>query len=162
TLFGRIELGNAVLSKAVEELRNLAPGSDDLALALDLQAYALMELGNYAEAGRLLEEAAGIHARVHDPPQVVNENRMARAHLLVDEGRAAEAATALEGYVAEVAPRGTLSLSEAQGLIERAVVHLARGETDRALELSERVRAAVERDAGRSFMKIYEAQAALL
>jgi tetratricopeptide (TPR) repeat protein len=158
---GRLEEGNEVLAQATRMLRKYRPGSGYLATALDLQANGLTDLGRYQEARALLDEAAQIHAGVHDEPVYVNDNLAARSRLLLATGKPAEAAKALEAFFIKDPAPGTISLTWVHGSLGRADAALAMQKPEPAVDLASRVRTAVERNPSRVYFKNYEAQAAL-
>ena len=56
---------------------------------LELQAWVLIELGHYAEAERLCDEADAIAKKVNSPPTYYTAED--RTHLLLNTGRLGEA-----------------------------------------------------------------------
>jgi len=159
--FGRLEEGNDVLAQAARMLRKYRPGSGYLATALDLQANALTDLGRYVEARAAIEEAARIHASVHDEPIYVNGNLAARSRLLLATGKADEASTVLNGFFIQDPAPNKISLTWVHASLARADVALALGKPEQALDPASRVRIAVERSPSRVYFKKFEAQAAL-
>lgn len=159
--FGRLEDGDSLLAKAEESLRKYRPGSGHLATVLDLRAAGLTDLGRYAEAQSLLDEASQIHESIHDEPIYINENLLSRSRVLLATGKPAEASKVLDGFYTKEALPGTISLTWARGSLARADVELASQRPERTADLADSVRVAVERSPARAYLRNYEAQAAL-
>jgi len=159
--FGRLQEGDSLLAKAEESLRKYRPGSGHLATLLDLRAAGLTDLGRYAEAQSLLDEASQIHANIHDEPIYINENLVTRSRLLLATGKPLEARKALDSFYMKEALPGTISLSWARGSLARAEVELASQRPERTADLAASVRVAVERSPARAYLLNYEVQAAL-
>ncbi len=159
---GRLEEGVAVLSQAVTNLRKYRPGSGYLAILLDLEAPGWTALGHYQEARAALDEAAQIHAGIHDEAIYVNENIAARSALLLATDRPADASKVLDGFVVKEPANGTISLTWVRASLARADADLAGPEPGQAVELASRVRGALQGSPSRAYFKTYEAQAALV
>jgi serine/threonine protein kinase/tetratricopeptide (TPR) repeat protein len=158
---GRTEEGIDALSHAEAVLRSVRAVSGYLASLLDLKATGLTDLGRYPEARVVLDEAAQIHAAVHDEPIYVNENLLARSQLLCASGEGADAEKVLQGFYTQNPLPGSISLTWVRGSLAHADLDLATQKPAQAVELVSAVRSAIERSPSRTYFRNYEARAAL-
>jgi serine/threonine-protein kinase len=157
---GRWEEGLTYVSKAVENRRKNRPGTRYLAQMLFLQASVLIDLGRYAEAQRLLDEADLIAKKVNYPTAYMAADE--RARLLVATGRPGEADSALDAFHPATPVAGALELDSLRVQVSRAENALARGDSQIAAPLAAKVLQQVSVNAARDYLKRLEARAALV
>ncbi|MBZ5719796.1 MAG: protein kinase [Acidobacteriia bacterium] len=157
---GRLEEGLAYVSKAVENRRKNRPGTRYLAQMFEQQASILLELGRYADAQRLMDEADVINKKVSYPtPYIVADDR---ARLLIATGRVNDADSALNAFHPSAPAPGAMALDALKVLASRAEIALARGDGESAARLSAQVVQEISGSAQRDYLKALEARAALV
>ena len=157
---GRLEDGLTYVSKAVENRRKNRPGTRYLAQMLQQQAWILLELGRYAEAQRLMDEADIIAKKVNYPTTYIAADE--RASLLIATGRVSEADSALNAFHPSEPAPGAMALDALKVLASRAEIALARGDGETAAHLSGQVTQEIAGSAQRDYLKALEARAALV
>jgi serine/threonine-protein kinase len=159
---GLLEDGLTYISKAVENRRKNRPGTRFLGQMLEQQALVLIELGQYAEANRLVDEANLIAQQVNAPLTYVAA--IDRARLLIAAGRASDADAALDAFhpPSSEAEAGALSRDALKLLTARAEVALARHDGEAARRLAAQVNQWLSGRAVRTYMKGIDARAALV
>ncbi len=157
---GRLEDGLDYISRAVANRRRNRPGTRYLGQMLEQQASVLIELGRYAEAQHLTDEAGLIAKDVNAPPTYLGS--WDRAWLLVAAGRASEAESALDAFHPSVLETGAPSLDSLKLLITKAEIALVRGDADATAKLAEQVDRAISGLTVRAYLKAVEARAALV
>jgi serine/threonine-protein kinase len=157
---GRLEDGLAYVSKAVENRRKNRPGTRYLAQMLQQQALILLELGRYAEAQRLMDEADAIAKKVNYPTPYITADE--RARLLIASGRVNEADSALNAFHPSAPAPGAMALDALKVLASRAEVALARGDGETAARLSAQVIQEISGSTQRDYLKALESRAALV
>ena len=160
--FGEPEGASDALAKAIVSLRRHRPGTGHLATALDFQARALVEVGQYGEAEALLDEAARIHREIKDDPPYVNENIIGRIDLRIATGMPREASKELDNFAVQAASPGMLSESASEQALLRAEVDLALGSLQEAAQSAGRVIGYVEQSSSREYFAAFEARALTL
>jgi eukaryotic-like serine/threonine-protein kinase len=156
---GRLEDGLEYISKAVANRRKNRPGTRYLGQMLEQQAAVLIQLGRYAEAEHLTDEADLIAKKVNAPPTYLGA--WDRAWLLVVAGRASEAESALEAFHPSAPETDAASLDSLRLLTAKAEIALARGDADTTARLAEQADRAISGLAARAYLKHVEARAAL-
>lgn len=157
---GHLENGLAYIAKAVENRRKNRPGTQFLGRMLERQAAFLIELGRYAEAGKLIDEADVIANHVHAPASYLAVD--ARARLLIDTGRANEANLVLDSFHPAPAAEGTFSLDALKLALSKAELALALQDSDTAAHLAALADQQLTSSMARSYLKGLEARAALI
>ncbi|HXJ86163.1 MAG TPA: protein kinase [Candidatus Binatia bacterium] len=157
---GRWEEGLTYVEKAVKNRRKNRPGTRYLAQMLYLQASILTDMGHYAEAGRLLDEADAIAKKVNYPTPYIAADE--RARLLIATGRNGEADSALDTFHPMAPPAGALELDSLKLLVSRAETALARGDAESASRLAEEVTQELAASTARDYLKWLEARAVLV
>jgi tetratricopeptide (TPR) repeat protein len=157
---GRLEDGLAYISKAVANRRKNRPGTRFLGQMLEQQASVLIDLGRYAEAQQLVDEADLIAKKVGAPPTYLGSRD--RARLLIAAGRASEADAALDAFHSSPLETGAPSLDSIKLLVSKAELALARGDADTATKLAEQVDHAISGTTVRSYLKAMDARTALI
>ena len=157
---GRWEEGLTYVLKAVENRRKNRPGTRYLAQMLYLQASILIDMGHYAEAGQLLDEAEAIAKKVNYPTPYLAADE--RSRLLIVTGRSREADSALDAFHPTAAPAGALELDSLKLQVSRAENALARGEAENARRLAGQATEELSASTARDYLKWLEARAALV
>ncbi|HSV17442.1 MAG TPA: protein kinase [Casimicrobiaceae bacterium] len=139
--YGDLREGLAYVEQAIANRRRNRPGTQYLGNMLDCAAYALIELGRYADARRYLDESRAIKLKFDKPPAWgFNHNIVLRTRLALAQGNPAEAEHALaELFAVEPVPN-TLSLTLAERDLQYAELALAQGDAARATSLAGTVR----------------------
>jgi serine/threonine-protein kinase len=159
--YGPLESGMQRLAKATTLWRKARPSSAYMLSALERSAYVLVDLGRYAEATTLVDEATAIRARAHDETTHPNGDVEARVKLLLALGRPDEAERALAHYRVQPAPPGGVSLTELDHSLDLAEIALARDDFAKARELAEQVELIILRSPSSTYLRRYEARANL-
>jgi serine/threonine-protein kinase len=159
--YGPLESGMQRLAQATTLWRKTRPLSAYMLSALERSADVLIDLGQYAEAQALVDEAAAIRARAHDETTHPNGDVAARAKLLLALGRPDEAESTLAHYRVQSPPPGGVSLTALDRSLDLAEVALARDDFAKARELAEQVELTILRSKSRTYLKRYEARANL-
>ena len=146
--------------KAVENRRKNRPGTRYLAQMLYLQSSIVIEMGRNAEAQHLLDEADQIAHKVNYPTPYLGAD--ARARLLIANGRALEADSALDAFHAVTPPPGALELDTLKVQVSKAENALARNDLDLASSLASQVIRSLSTSSARDYLKWLEARAALV
>ena len=157
---GRWEEGLTYVSKAVENRRKNRPGTRYLAQMLYLQSSVLIDMGRYAEAERLLDEADVICKKVNYPTAYPAAD--ARARLLIATGRAGEADSAVDAFHPAAPAPGALELDMLRVQVSKAENALARGDSETAAQLAAKVLQQLSASTARDYLKWLEARAALV
>ena len=157
---GRPEDGLVYIAKAVENRRKNRPGTRFLAQMLNEQAVVLADLGRYAEATRLTDEATAIEKKVGAPLSYLKIDL--RARLLLAAGHTSEAAAALDALHPPVPQDGTLSLDAVKLQASKAEVALASGDAERAARLAAEVNNQISSDSVRDYLKSLRGRASLV
>ncbi|HKV79121.1 MAG TPA: protein kinase [Candidatus Sulfotelmatobacter sp.] len=157
---GRVEDGLAFVSKAVENRRKNRPGTRYLAQMLQQQALILLELGRYAEAQKLMDEADAISTKVNYPTPYIAADE--RAHLLIATGRVNEADSALNAFHPSAPAPGAMALDALKVSASRAEIALARQDGETAARLSAQVVQEISGSTQRDYLKALEARASLV
>ena len=157
---GRWEEGLTYVEKAVENRRKNRPGTRFLAQMLELQANILLDMGRYAEAQGLMDEADAIAQKVKYPTPYIAVDE--RARLMIATGHAREADPALEAFHPVAALPGALDLDSLRIEISRAENALARGDAETAARLAAPVIQALSASTARDYLKSLEARASLV
>ena len=158
--WGHLEDGLAYITKAAENRRKNRPGTQYFGQILEKQAAFLIELGRYAEAEKLMDEASAVANQVHAPASYVAVD--ARARLLIDTGRADKANLALDNFHPSPAAEGTFSLDALKLALSRAELALALHDSDTATHLAAQADQQLTSSAARGYLKGLEARAALI
>jgi len=153
---GQIEAGLESMSQAIANRRKNRPGTRYLAVMLEEQASLLVELGEYAQAAKLLDESAGILTATHDTTDW--RNNFYRAKLLLAAGRTEDAAK----LVSEPAPQPTLSGKYLRDAQLSGEIALARRHASAAIRWGGELRRLIETSSARPYLGQEEAAAALL
>lgn len=156
---GRPEDALVYISKAVEIRRKSRPGTQFLGQMLEDEVQVLVELGRYAEAGRLADEASEIAKQVHAP--VIYNAVDGRARLLVATGQANDAEAALDAFHPVAREGATISPDALKLLVSRSEIALARGDAGRAIDLAAQVRTQLDGSSARPYLKGTDSRAAL-
>lgn len=144
----------------MENRRKNRPGTRYLAQMFEQQASILLELGRYADAQRLMDEADVINKKVSYPtPYIVADDR---ARLLIATGRVNDADSALNAFHPSAPAPGAMALDALKVLASRAEIALARGDGESAARLSAQVVQEISGSAQRDYLKALEARAALV
>ena len=157
---GRLEEGLESISQAVENRRKNRPGTRFLAVMLEYQTRFLIEIGDYAGARRLLDEAAEMLRRTNDSADW--RNSYYRARLLLAMGKAEEAARLAPAETASGATSVPLSMASLRDASLRAELAVARRDAQSALAIAAKLREQIEASPVRPFLKEQEANVALL
>jgi serine/threonine-protein kinase len=157
---GRWEEGLVYVLKAVENRRKNRPGTRYLAQMLVLQASILIDLGRYAEARRVLDEADEIAKKVNYPTTYMGAYE--RARLLIATGRAGEADSALDTFHPPTPVPGALELDSWRVHVSKAENALARGDNELAGQLAATVLRELSATSARDYVKWLEARAAFV
>jgi len=157
---GHLEDGLAYISKAIENRRKNRPGTRYLGQMLELQAWVLMELGHYAEAQRLCDEADAIAKKVNSPPSYFAAEE--RTHLLLNTGRLADADSAVAIFQLPPHEAEVPSVDAWKVQLLRAEVALARKDGGTAAQLAAPVNRELAGNPVRDYLKGLEARAALV
>ena len=157
---GRLEDGLAYVAKAVENRRRNRPGTRYLAQMLQHQALILLELGRYAEAQKLMDEADAISKKVNYPTPYIAADE--RTHLLIATGRVNDADAALNAFHPSMPAPGAMALDALRVSASRAEIALARRDGDTAAQLSAQVVREISSSAQRDYLKALEARVALV
>ena len=157
---GRWEEGLVYVLKAVENRRKNRPGTRYLSQMLLLQASILIDVGRYAEAERVLDDARDIAKKVNYPTTYMAADE--RARLLIATGRAGEADAALDAFHPATPVPGTLELDSWRVHVARAENALARGDNQLAAQLAAKVLQEVSATGARDYVKWLEARAAFV
>jgi serine/threonine-protein kinase len=157
---GRLEEGLAYISKAAENRRKNRPGTRFMAQILERQASVLIEMGRYAEARRLSDEAAAIAKKVNFPTDYQAADNRSRLLVIADHTNEAD------GVLAEFHPpagaAGSWSLEALQQQSSQAEIALARGDAQVAARLAGDVRLNLSASKNEAFLRGPEARAALV
>ncbi len=157
---GRLEEGLDSIAQAVANRRKNRPGTRFLAVMLEYQARMLIETGEYLEAQKLLDEAAGILRQTKDTTDW--RNSYYRAKLLLAMGKAEDAARWMVPASASGAAPGPLSPASLRDASLRAEVAVARRNAGAAVAIAAKLREQVTGSPVRTYLKETEATAALL
>jgi tetratricopeptide (TPR) repeat protein len=144
----------------VENRRKNRPGTRYLAQMLYLQSSVLIDMGRYAEAERLLDEADVICKKVNYPTAYPAAD--ARARLLIATGRAGEADSAVDAFHPAAPAPGALELDMLRVQVSKAENALARGDSETAAQLAAKVLQQLSASTARDYLKWLEARAALV
>ena len=157
---GRWEDGLSYVEKAVENRRKNRPGTRYLAQMLQLQAYILLDMGRYAEAQRLMDEADAISQKVKYPTPYIAADE--RARLLIATGHAREADSALAAFHPAAPLPGALDIDSLRVEVSRAEIALALGDSEKAGRLAANVVQTFSATSARDYLKWLESRAALV
>ena len=157
---GRLDDGLAYISRAVENRRKNRPGTQYLGRMLEEQASVLIDLGRYAEAKQVADEASRVAKQVNFPPTYTAVDD--RARLLIAADRANEANAALDAFHPSAPAEGALSLDAMKLLALRAEIALARGDAETAAQLAGQVNRELSASTARDYLKWLEARVALV
>ena len=144
----------------MENRRKNRPGTRYLSQMLQLQGSILIDLGRYAEAQHVLDEADEIAAKVNYPTAYLAADE--RARLLIATGRAGEADSALDAFHPPTPVPGALELDSWRVHISRAENALARGDNDVAAHMAAKVLQELAATNARDYVKWLEARAAFV
>jgi len=159
---GRIEEGLDDLSFAEHNQRRYRPDGAALALALEREAEAYVELGRYDDARKSLAEASKIHLDAHEDGIQLNDNVRMRAHLSAVTGDADGAREAARRFRPADGEPGDLAFTPVERDLVKAEAALAEGRFDDAARMAGALAAETERSGLASFLRIYRAQAEVL
>ena len=157
---GRVEDAWPYISKAAEIRRKNRPNTRYMAEILEREAWILIELGKYAEAQRLSDEAGQIAKRVNFPTNYLAAENRSRLRLIA--GQANEADIALDSFHPAAPPPGSWSLDALQLQLSKAEVALARGDSQTAARLAEQAGSRFSASKDESYLRDPEARAAMI
>jgi tetratricopeptide (TPR) repeat protein len=162
-MYGRLEEGMAILQNALDRQPDFIPTAEFTAELLDAKASGSMDMGRYAEAERLIADAADAHKQIGEFFTIYeNPNVTLRTRRLMDMGRIDEASTAFRAYVTGAPDAGELSRPRIEPIIVRAELSLAQGAAAAAKDLAGQVLNLVARSNGRKYLTGWEMQASLV
>ena len=153
---GRIEEGLESIAAAVDNRRKNRPGTRFLAVMLEYQARVQIETGDYAGAGKALDEASAILARTGDTADWRNTDY--RARLLLAMGRTDDAAPLV---AAAVAASGASPIRSLRARALETELALARRDSAGAVAIASAILQQVGASPARSYLKEWEATASL-
>ena len=157
---GRWEEGLTYVQKAVENRRKNRPGTRYLAQMLELQAFILLDMGHYAEAQRLMDEADAIAQKVKYPTPLIAVD--GRARLLIATGHAQEADSALDSFHPAAPLPGALDIDALRVEVLRAENALARDDPETAVGPAGHVVQVLSASSARDYLKSIEARATIV
>jgi len=157
---GRWEEGLSYVAKAAENRRKNRPGTRYLAQMLYAQAYILIDMGRYSEAGRLLDEADAIAKKTNYVTPYIAAD--ARTRLLIATGRSREADAALDAFHPTPPVAGAMELDTLKVHVSRAENALARGDAENARRLAAQVMQELSASTARDCLMFLEARASLV
>ena len=157
---GRLEEGLAYVQKAVENRRKNRPGTRYLAQMLQLQASILVDLGNYEEARRLMDEADDLAVKTKYPTNYLAVDE--RARLLIATGHASSADSALGTFRPATPLPGALDVDSLRIEVLHAENAFARDDPAIAIKLVGPVLDALSASPARDYLKSLESRAALV
>jgi serine/threonine-protein kinase len=138
---GQPEAALANISRAVENRRRNRPGTRYLGQMIEDQALVLIDLGHSAQAAQLLEEAAGIRAKVG---KSMDANYLTpRINLALAAGDPTDAAAIVERYYGAVPNSAPLSIELLKNLEARAEIALLKGDGTAAVAMARRASDAI-------------------
>jgi eukaryotic-like serine/threonine-protein kinase len=162
-MYGRLEEGMAILQNALDRQPDFIPTAEFTAELLDAKASGSMDMGRYAEAERLIADAAAAHKQIGEFFTIYeNPNVTLRTRWLMDMGRIDEASTAFRAYMTGAPDAGELSRSRVEPIIVRAELSLTQGAAAAAKDLAGQVLNLVARSNGRKYLTGWEMQASLV
>lgn len=151
--YGRPEDGLRDVVAAVANRRRNRPGTRYLAQMIENQALVLAELGRYQEAERLVEEAAGIRAKVGFK---IDINHMsARFKLYLLRGSAEEASGLIESFYGPVPDSTKITPKLLRNVEARAEVALARGDGKTAISMAQRLSGIIHSNHAETYLKTW-------
>lgn len=151
----------AHLRRATEALHKDRPGTNGLIYTLETQALASVSTGDIAAVQPLLEEAHKIREQTAERLIYLNGGVIARVALLLAEDRPEDAAIALDAAYLPPGDSDPNSLAAMQISLWRSEVELARAHAGASKEIAAKIHALVTTSPQRSYLKLYEARAAL-
>ncbi len=155
---GHLEDGLQAISAAVANRRKNRPGTRYLAQMISQQASLLADLGQYAQARQLLNEADAISRKVGFANG--NDYTSARLKLAFAQGNPDEALAIIDASYGPVADHGALSSGLLRNLLTRAEVALLKNDAASAARLAARASNAIVSSSIRSYLRFWEARAA--
>ena len=128
--YGQLRSGNFEnalrdLQKIEANQRKYRPGGRVLALVLERKAWALSIQGRVADALGALDEAASIHAQIHEQGADLNSHQLVRARVFLAADRVPEAVAALAKVRVTQSAHTSISTSALQVAIAEAAAALA-------------------------------------
>ncbi|RQP24718.1 serine/threonine-protein kinase [Piscinibacter terrae] len=161
--YGRTEEGSRLLARAIDNRRTHRPGTRQLALMLESQAFAMTDLRRYDEAAAALDEAAGIRKKIGDTlgSGMLDAAVLGRAELLLARGRPDDAMTALAALPLPAGGANSVTRRNLDVAILMSRIELARGHAAAAAAIAARARNLIESSPLRGYLAQYETRAAL-
>ncbi len=162
--YGRVEAGLPLLAEATAiRQRAKRTGGRAFARGQELMALAEIELGHYSQAEQLLDQAAAVRAKIGDTAGsgMLDSALVARAQLLLARGESEAAAKTVQAISAPES-NGQITIWWLEYSMAAARTELAQGGYEGALRRITAVLQRIENSALRSYLKSYEAQAALI
>ncbi len=135
---GNLERGSAAIEQAIANRRRNRPGTIYLAFMLETQSSALIDMGHYTDAQRLLDEASGIRGDVHDQSDRINIS--ARVKLLLTTNKFKEAKNLLERSYGIAVEGKELSSLTLRVLLDRCAVAVREGDHKTAIDMATQTR----------------------
>jgi hypothetical protein len=156
---GRLEEGLVFISRAVENRRKNRPETRYFAQMLSQQAVLLAELSDYKRARQNLDEAETISKKVGFANG--SDYHFARLQLAFAANDSRQAAAVIESAYGPLEEKAELSLGVLRNLLSRAELALLNKDAVEAARLSKRASDLITASSVRSYLKSWEARAAL-